>query len=95
VNHPAHDRQLELHPVEHDLALAAPLPRRDPEHEREIDLTERFTVVIKKTMDEMIPMNNILLNLMADDEDTFNFHEEEAAAEEERFTRLNMTLHSQ
>jgi Family of unknown function (DUF5764) len=53
-----------------------------PEHEREIELTERFTVIIKKTMDEMIPMNNILLNLMADDEDTFNFHEEEAAAAE-------------
>lgn len=53
-----------------------------PEHEREIELTERFTVVIKKTMDEMIPMQNILLNLMAEDEDTFNFHEEEAAEEE-------------
>jgi len=53
-----------------------------PEHEREIDLTERFTVIIKKTMDEMIPMHNILLNLMADDEDTFNFHEEEGEEQE-------------
>jgi Family of unknown function (DUF5764) len=54
-----------------------------PEHEREIDLTERFTVIIKKTMDEMIPMHNILINLMAEDEDTFNFHEEEEGAAEE------------
>jgi hypothetical protein len=54
-----------------------------PEHDRELDLTERFTVVIKKTMDEMIPMQNILLNLMADDEDTFNFHEEAPEEEEE------------
>lgn len=53
------------------------------EHEREIDLTERFTVVIKKTMDEMIPMQNILLNLMADDEDTFSFHEDAEETPEE------------
>ena len=53
-----------------------------PEHEREIDLTERFTVIIKKTMDEMIPMNNILMNLIGEEDDTFNFHEEEEAAEE-------------
>ena len=54
-----------------------------PEHDREIDLTERFTVVIKKTMDEMIPMHNILLSLMAEDEDTFDFHEDESEKVEE------------
>jgi hypothetical protein len=56
------------------------------ENEREIELTERFTVVIKKTMDEMIPMQQILLNLIADDEERFDFNEEapqEAAEEHE------------
>jgi hypothetical protein len=53
------------------------------ESEREVELTERFTVVIKKTMDEMIPMQQILLNLMADDEERFNFNDEEQPQEEE------------
>jgi hypothetical protein len=53
-----------------------------PEHEREIDLTERFTVIIKKTMDEMIPMNNILMNLIGEEDDSFNFNEEEQQQEE-------------
>jgi hypothetical protein len=53
------------------------------ESDREIELTERFTVVIKKTMDEMIPMQQILLNLIADDEERFDFNEEEQPAQEE------------
>lgn len=55
-----------------------------PEHEREIDLTERFTVIVKKTMDEMIPMNNILMNLIGEDDDSFNFNEEEQEPEQEQ-----------
>ncbi len=54
-----------------------------PEHEREIDLTERFTVIIKKTMDEMIPMNNILMNLIGEEDDSFNFNDEEQQQEDE------------
>ena len=54
------------------------------ESEREVELTERFTVVIKKTMDEMIPMQQILLNLIADDEEKFDFNEEEQTQEEEQ-----------
>ena len=53
------------------------------ENDRELELTERFTIVIKKTMDEMIPMQQILLNLIADDEEKFNFNEEEQTQEEE------------
>jgi hypothetical protein len=52
------------------------------ESDREVELTERFTIVIKKTMDEMIPMQQILLNLIADDEERFNFNEEEQTQEE-------------
>jgi hypothetical protein len=53
------------------------------EHDRELELTERFTIVIKKTMDEMIPMQQILLNLIADDEERFDFNEEATQEQEE------------
>ena len=53
------------------------------ENDREVELTERFTIVIKKTMDEMIPMQQILLNLIADDEERFDFNEEEQQQEEQ------------
>lgn len=55
------------------------------EYEREADLISRFSVCIKDAMDSQIPMHEILMNLMSDDSDSFNFDEAqpEPEAEEE------------
>jgi hypothetical protein len=44
--------------------------------DREDILTVKFADCIKKVMDQSIPMTDILINLMADDDDQFNFDEQ-------------------
>jgi hypothetical protein len=55
------------------------------EYEREADLTSRFSVCIKDAMDSQIPMHEILMNLMNEESESFNFDEAqpEPEAEEE------------
>lgn len=53
------------------------------EYERESDMTSRFSVCIKDAMDSQIPMHEILMNLMNDESDSFNFDEAQPEPEPE------------